>query len=464
MVAAALRADDGPMTDDQTTTTQSPGAGPHPPMGGLTRSRRDRMIGGVAGGVAERLDVDPLIVRGAFVILAVAGGSGLVLYLLGWLLLPDEGGSDSIAGRALTTRSWDSRRTRDTTIAVLIALGFLAVAHPWHWSFGASVFIAVALLAIAALSRHRSPGPGSPTPGLDFHGPAAGAGAAAPVSDFRVGADTGGKGDGGGDGDARPDPTIPDPTIPDPTIPDPTMPFTTAAFPGGYSPTTFTPGNRPVSWSPSVDPRPPSLIPPLLAALAALAGVSAVIAAIGWVSVPLPAVLAVALAMSLVALIAGARRSRFLGATLVSLALAGMLVLSTAVPHPLAGGIGQRTWHPAGAGDLQPSYRLGTGQATLDLSEIPPGVAHLPVRVSLGTGDLTVIVAKATAVEVRERAAIGGTDLFGDRQGGVSVDRSSVVAGDPDTGGGGGGAVTQSPLHLDLQVGIGAIEVRRASS
>ncbi|WP_434081074.1 PspC domain-containing protein [Sanguibacter sp. Z1732] len=50
----------------------------------------DRWIGGVAGGVARRLDVDPLLVRGAFVVLTFFGGLGLLLYGLGWALLAEE--------------------------------------------------------------------------------------------------------------------------------------------------------------------------------------------------------------------------------------------------------------------------------------------------------------------------------------------------------------------------------------
>jgi phage shock protein PspC (stress-responsive transcriptional regulator) len=169
MVAAPLQADDEPMTDEQ-TTTHSAGPGPNPAVGGFTRSRRDRMIAGVAGGVAERLDVDPFIVRAAFVVLAVAGGSGVLLYLLGWLLLPEEGEADSIAGRHLRTRSWDSQRTRHTVFVVLITLAFLAVVHPWHWSSGGGVFIAIALVAVAALSRQR----GAPVPAAG--GPPAGGG------------------------------------------------------------------------------------------------------------------------------------------------------------------------------------------------------------------------------------------------------------------------------------------------
>lgn len=54
----------------------------------LTRSREDRLLGGVAGGVAMFLGIDPTLVRIGFVLLAVFGGSGVVIYLAMWLLVP----------------------------------------------------------------------------------------------------------------------------------------------------------------------------------------------------------------------------------------------------------------------------------------------------------------------------------------------------------------------------------------
>jgi signal transduction histidine kinase len=48
----------------------------------LTRSQNDRVLTGVAGGIGERLGIDPVVVRLAFVVLALAGGFGLVLYLV----------------------------------------------------------------------------------------------------------------------------------------------------------------------------------------------------------------------------------------------------------------------------------------------------------------------------------------------------------------------------------------------
>ncbi len=54
----------------------------------LYRSQKDRMIAGVCGGLAEVLDIDPTIVRLVFVLLALLGGHGILLYLILWLIMP----------------------------------------------------------------------------------------------------------------------------------------------------------------------------------------------------------------------------------------------------------------------------------------------------------------------------------------------------------------------------------------
>ena len=56
----------------------------------LYRSRDDRMIAGVAGGVAEMLDVDPSIVRIAWALLAFAGGIGFLVYIVMWIVVPER--------------------------------------------------------------------------------------------------------------------------------------------------------------------------------------------------------------------------------------------------------------------------------------------------------------------------------------------------------------------------------------
>jgi phage shock protein PspC (stress-responsive transcriptional regulator) len=55
----------------------------------LLRSRTDRKIGGVCGGLAEYLNIDSTVVRVAMVLLTLIGGMSLMVYLVLWLLIPE---------------------------------------------------------------------------------------------------------------------------------------------------------------------------------------------------------------------------------------------------------------------------------------------------------------------------------------------------------------------------------------
>lgn len=57
----------------------------------ITRSRSQRMIAGVAGGLAAYFNIDPIFVRIAFVVLTLINGIGAILYLVLWLIVPNEG-------------------------------------------------------------------------------------------------------------------------------------------------------------------------------------------------------------------------------------------------------------------------------------------------------------------------------------------------------------------------------------
>lgn len=67
------------------------------PVRDLRRCPTHRLAAGVAAGIGEHFDVDPLLVRIAFVVLALAGGIGVPLYLAMWLLVPVDGYPTSIA-------------------------------------------------------------------------------------------------------------------------------------------------------------------------------------------------------------------------------------------------------------------------------------------------------------------------------------------------------------------------------
>ncbi len=56
----------------------------------LYRSREERMIAGVAGGVGDYTGIDPTVVRLLFVLAVVFGGSGLLIYLAMLILVPEE--------------------------------------------------------------------------------------------------------------------------------------------------------------------------------------------------------------------------------------------------------------------------------------------------------------------------------------------------------------------------------------
>ncbi len=86
----------------------------------LQRSRSDRMLAGVSGGLARYFEIHPAVFRVGFVVLTLLGGAGILIYAAAALVMPDEGKEDSIATAALR-----NRRDRPWP---LIGLGLLAVA------------------------------------------------------------------------------------------------------------------------------------------------------------------------------------------------------------------------------------------------------------------------------------------------------------------------------------------------
>ena len=56
----------------------------------LYRSNTHRVIGGVAGGLGEYLDVDPVLVRIVFIVALFAGGVGILAYIICWIIIPEQ--------------------------------------------------------------------------------------------------------------------------------------------------------------------------------------------------------------------------------------------------------------------------------------------------------------------------------------------------------------------------------------
>jgi phage shock protein PspC (stress-responsive transcriptional regulator) len=123
----------------------------------LRRSASDRLVAGVAGGLGEYFGLSPVIYRIAFVALAFAGGTGLLLYIAAALVIPAEGSDQSIAAEAL-------REHRDRPWLVigvaLVALGglfWLSGPHDgWFLHSGGTFWIAVGALIV--WSQHTARG------------------------------------------------------------------------------------------------------------------------------------------------------------------------------------------------------------------------------------------------------------------------------------------------------------------
>ncbi|QOR71695.1 PspC domain-containing protein [Ruania alkalisoli] len=139
---------------------------------GISRTD-DRWIGGVAAGLAHRLGVDPLIVRGALLLVTLFGGLGLLLYGLAWALLPER--SD---GRIHLQEAFRGRF--DAALAgaiVMVIIGFSRAGFWWSgwdglvFSVGLIALIALAAVVVLAIQQGRRAGPSEPSggPATPFH-------------------------------------------------------------------------------------------------------------------------------------------------------------------------------------------------------------------------------------------------------------------------------------------------------
>ncbi|MFB7884444.1 PspC domain-containing protein [Microbacterium sp. NPDC056057] len=126
------------MTDTTTAPPTDPGPPPTAPPGlpsgtdrffswveGLGIVRADGWLGGVCGGLAARLRIDPIIVRGIFVVVALFGFPALLVYAIAWALLPDTSGRIHL--RELFQGRYDSAMTG---VFILAVVGFVPVV-PW---------------------------------------------------------------------------------------------------------------------------------------------------------------------------------------------------------------------------------------------------------------------------------------------------------------------------------------------
>ncbi|ADI74695.1 phage shock protein C, PspC [Methanohalobium evestigatum Z-7303] len=110
----------------------------------LTKSKSDRMLAGVCGGIAEYFDVDPVLVRVAFVVLALVNGLGILLYIILAIVMPEpenndktpeqnttsENGTDEYSENDTYTKTQHKSNRTDRTLwlgVILIILGIFLI-------------------------------------------------------------------------------------------------------------------------------------------------------------------------------------------------------------------------------------------------------------------------------------------------------------------------------------------------
>lgn len=395
-----------------------PPPSPPPPQRRLVRDPDDQVVAGVCAALGRFTDTDPVLWRVLLAALALFGGAGLALYGLAWLLIPRTGQQASFVERQL--RHPD--RSVSTGGVVLLALIALVLLVMLDNGSGVAVLLVVGGVAYLVARERRTAAPDAPAPPAAPWSPAWTA--AGEPSSYGV-----------------------PPVSPAPY--DGPAPYETP-WKSDASPITTEPRT----------PRQRSVLGPLtLSAAALVAGALLLLRQLGATGVTGPRVLAAAMLVVGAGLLVGTwyGRARWLLAVGVGLGLAlGLTVLTTtALDGRLSGGVGERTWVPT-ASDGTTSYRLGAGDAVLDLRELEPGTVDT-VRAELGLGSLVVLVPDDLRVRVRVDVGVGEVttseddplSLFDQRR---ERDDREVLELGPTTG---------PELELELVVGAGEIEVRR---
>jgi len=122
----------------------------------LLKSQTNKIVAGVCGGLAEYFDVDPVIMRVLFVLLAFFGGTGLILYIACWIIIPKRIAFVEGQPEGGQTRSTNARKLFGIAlifggaIILFTNLGFFSFFHIWNvsWSFVFPILLILLGMAI----------------------------------------------------------------------------------------------------------------------------------------------------------------------------------------------------------------------------------------------------------------------------------------------------------------------------
>ncbi|MGP3981957.1 PspC domain-containing protein [Streptomyces sp. KR80] len=420
--------------DDQRT---APGAPPAPgaALQSLRRSRGNSVISGVCGGLGRHYDLDPVIFRVTLSLLAVAGGVGLIAYGFAWLLIPRDGEDENEARRLLSGRVDVPALT--ALLCALVGCGLLLSMLGSPTVFFFDVMVSCALVGAAHWSQRRR---------LAEQEGAVNAATAHAVAE------------------APPETLAP----PAPGAPSwwrgPITKDGTSGTTGtGYL---WGPADAPLDQK---DPSPARTYRRWIGGWIFLLAVAACTVGIlvSWDSQPLgtslQAGLAAAVAVFGLGLAIASCYGRAGAGTLVMALLTCLLLAgAAAMPKSVTSDWDRTDWRPASAAVVRPDYALGTGAGTLDLTGLDLGKEQtVTTRASVGVGHLKVVVPRDATVRLDVEVGVGDLRLPDERRDDIDVSaglRRDVTLPPED------GREPHGTLDLELDTGVGQVEVTRATS
>lgn len=401
----------------------------------LARLRRttgpDKKVAGVAGGLARHLDVDPLILRVALVVLVFFGGAGLIVYAACWLLVPEDG--DDRAPFNFDDRTRTVALVLAGVIAGLALVGDTMGGYGFPWPL---TVVAIVVLLVVVLGDRDKPKPTAPPVP---HTPPGGwqpgdtdtyAGTGQYVGQRQEGWVT-----------APEEPAVGAPAAPT---------YTAPTYTAGQAPAYPAPPVPPTAtWQPR-PPQPRKRGPVLFwftLALAALGIGLLGIADLAGAQVSDSAYPALVLGICGVMLLVGAFYGR----------AGGLIVVGLVAAVATAGATASGRWDesvvrtPDTAAQVQDRYEIGGGELILDLTQVADldALDGRTIEVRAGAGSVDVKVPAGLDVDVAANVGLGDAEVFGDRQDGAGVD----VTGDHD------GGLDAPDIRLDIELGVGEIDV-----
>lgn len=414
----------------------------------LVRSNADRVLAGVAGGVGRRLGIDPLILRLLLVVLAFFGGAGILLYAVGWLLLPLDDGR----GRSLIENGFDAgvpgRARNLLTVACLVVVIGVSGLLVLSTNLAPALLVIGTVVAVFLYARRDT---GTPAGAYAY-------GDAGPTpSPYGVSS-------------GAPDPAASWPPPPAPA--DPTGSYSgtepTVAYAGGPP---APPLGAPVVPFSTPPPEPPrqrrerSYLGPLTISVATVGlGVLAAVDA-AWADLPGAAYIFSTLAIVALGLVIGTWYGRSRGLIVLGILLCAALVPATVLDTATDDDWSQLSrWNdgetvragPLTPDEVQPTYDIGIGRLVLDLREVDFAGAEVATSLLMGAGEVLVLIPEDVNVTATGTVDLGELELLGARSGGVDADADISDLGGAGTAGG--------ELYLMIDVNVGRAEVRREAA